>query len=113
MAGEYIVRPLPSNSIVEKQKKSRKGKTIPYFEVKFEGTSETFQIRPRAAFFAQRSRNPVYAVLYSASNKTECLFLFSSMPSNSGEVQYICRCSGSRKVKEHWLSVALLLAAPH
>lgn len=106
MAGTYIIRKLPENSIVEYSKTTKQGKTIPLFKIEsdtFPETSVSLQLRPKAALFAKRMSNfPLYLVLCS----DQCLFLFTIRSTNTGKnVLDICRCNGKGRSKRYWKTV--------
>ena len=105
MTSTYNIRPLPKNSIIECPKESRNGRIIPCFKIAegtFDDIHESLEIRPRSALFAQDHFHDVYAVLNKDSDKTNCLFLFKFVPTNSGQALYISRCLGKSAVKQHW-----------
>lgn len=105
MAGSYSIRPLPNSSIVEGEKVSRNGYTIPYFEIRngtFDDIHQSLKIRPKAALFARRSQSTVYVVIHNDSDAPQCLFLFEFISTSSKEILHICRCLGKNAVKKHW-----------
>ncbi len=111
MARTYYIRPITSNLIIEREETTAKGKTISKFEIlggTLSNICNTVQIRPRAADFARRSRIGVYAVFHEFKGEMQCLFLFRSVPCNSGDTLEICRCLGKRAVKRHWEGIDLV-----
>ncbi len=108
MTGNCIVQRLPKNSIIEGySKKNKNGKLIRSY-MAFADWSTSFEVRPKAASFADRYNKffPIYLVLYNDTQSTRCLFLFTfTSTENKENIFQICRCVGKTSVKRHWAQI--------